>query len=123
MRFVIDMNLSPNWAVRLGQAGHDAVHWSAVGDDTAADADIAAWAHAEGRIVLTADRDFSVIVATSGSAGPSVVQLRCADLRVAAIGEATLAAIAEAEVDLTAGALLTFNGHRARIRPLPVERT
>ena len=117
------MNLSPKWVLRLREAGYDAIHWSTVGNEAAADGDIAVWAHAEARIILTADRDFSAIVATSGSTGPSVVQIRSADLRVSAIGDATLTAIAEAGADLAAGALLTFNGHRARIRPLPIERT
>ena len=37
MKFVIDMNLSPAWCEALKQAGHEAVHWSEVGDPKATD--------------------------------------------------------------------------------------
>lgn len=32
MKLLIDMNLSPKWAGFLAAAGHDAVHWSSVGE-------------------------------------------------------------------------------------------
>lgn len=121
MRFVVDMNLSPKWAAHLSKAGHDAVHWSAVGMRDTDDGDIADWAETERRVILTADRDFSAILAMRGAAGPSVVQLRSANLRVSAIGDAVLAVIEEARSDLTAGALLSFDGYRARLRLLPIE--
>jgi predicted nuclease of predicted toxin-antitoxin system len=37
MNFLVDMNLSPNWADFLNEAGHIAVHWSNVGAPTAGD--------------------------------------------------------------------------------------
>ena len=42
MRIVVDMNLSPRWAVRLAELGHEAVHWRAVGDPRATDAAVMA---------------------------------------------------------------------------------
>lgn len=40
MKILIDMNLSPAWVDVLNQAGHEAIHWSNVGDPRAPDAQI-----------------------------------------------------------------------------------
>ena len=37
MKLVLDMNLSPLLADLLQQQGHEAVHWSAIGDPRATD--------------------------------------------------------------------------------------
>jgi predicted nuclease of predicted toxin-antitoxin system len=37
MRLLLDMNLSPTWVQSLTSAGWETVHWSAVGNATAAD--------------------------------------------------------------------------------------
>ena len=39
-RVLVDMNLSPEWIPVLRSYGWDAVHWSAVGDPRARDAEI-----------------------------------------------------------------------------------
>jgi predicted nuclease of predicted toxin-antitoxin system len=31
MRLVVDVNLPPGWASRLGDSGHEAQHWSQIG--------------------------------------------------------------------------------------------
>ena len=80
MRVVVDMNLSPLWCDTLAAAGHDAVHWSAVGAPGAADDVIMAWARAAGRAVLTHDLDFGAILWATKAAGPSVIQLRGDDV-------------------------------------------
>jgi len=72
MRVLIDMNLSPAWASFLRDAGFAADHWSEMGARTAADRDIMQWAADRGAVVLTADLDFSAILAASGENGPSV---------------------------------------------------
>lgn len=43
MKFVVDMNLSPQWVGFLGGAGFDAVHWSDVGPANATDSEVLAW--------------------------------------------------------------------------------
>jgi predicted nuclease of predicted toxin-antitoxin system len=44
MKLLLDMNLPPAWVPVLNAGGHEAVHWSSVGDPRARDADIMAWA-------------------------------------------------------------------------------
>ena len=121
MKFIVDMNLSPKWVARLRASGHEAVHWSTLGAPSADDRDVAARARAEGCIVLTADLDFGSVLAASGADGPSVVLLRSAILRPAVIGDAVIKAIATATDELLAGALMTFDGTRSRLRMLPFQ--
>lgn len=68
MKLLIDMNLSPNWVQYLADAGIDAVHWSAVGQPNAADAELMRFASAGGLTILTHDLDFGAILASSGTA-------------------------------------------------------
>jgi len=44
MRFLIDMNLSPDWIDVLTEEGWEAVHWATVGAHRATDESIMTWA-------------------------------------------------------------------------------
>ena len=79
MKFLVDANLSPRIADRIGQAGHDAVHVHEVGLTTADDQAILNWASEAGAVVVTADADFGTLLALGGHARPSVVLLRSSD--------------------------------------------
>ncbi len=46
MRVLLDMTLAPRWCERLAEGGHEAVHWSSLGDGEAADVEIMAYAKA-----------------------------------------------------------------------------
>ena len=120
MKVLLDMNLSPAWAEVLARAGHDAVHWSAIGDPRASDAELLAWARENRRVVMTLDLDFSIILALSRSAGPSVVQLRAPDATPAALGATLCATLAEHAASLDQGAILTLDEARSRVRILPL---
>jgi predicted nuclease of predicted toxin-antitoxin system len=81
MNVLIDMNLSPEWADLLRQAGHGAMHWSALGPAAAGDDELIASALATGSVILTNDLDFGITLITEGLDRPSVMQLRSDDLR------------------------------------------
>jgi predicted nuclease of predicted toxin-antitoxin system len=119
MKFVVDMNLTPQWVERLNVAGYQAVHWSTVGGNDAEDGDIVKWAREHDCVVLTEDLDFGTILAMSGAQRPSVVQLRSESTLPARVGSAVIEAIQESEADLLAGALLTIETTRSRLRILP----
>lgn len=121
MRFVVDMNLSPRWIDYLQKFGHDAVHWSSVGLAGAADSEIMNWAAEHDRIVLTSDLDFGAILARSGAATPSIVQLRTESTLPVHAGRHLIDAIDRVHVDLARGALLTIEPGAARIRVLPFD--
>ncbi len=114
------MNLSPRWVEALRAAGHEAVHWSAVGQWTASDRDIMRFARDNDFVVLTHDLDFGDILAATGGAKPSVVQIRASGLGVARIGAQVIGGLALCAEELIAGALVTIDASRTRIRLLPL---
>lgn len=120
MKLLVDMNLSPRWVAALQGAGHEAVHWSQVGDPRAPDATIMSHALVDGFIVLTNDLDFSAILAATNGRGPSVIQLRSDDLNPDAIGRQVLAALRQMQEPLQRGALLTIEPEKTRMRLLPL---
>jgi predicted nuclease of predicted toxin-antitoxin system len=75
-RLLVDMNLSTEWIPLLKAAGHEAVHWSEVGDPRAPDTELMTWASSSGYAVFTHDLDFGTVLALSGADGPSVLQVR-----------------------------------------------
>ncbi|MDG6028041.1 MAG: hypothetical protein E3K40_15330 [Candidatus Brocadia sp.] len=63
MKFLVDMPLSPELAVWLSQQGHNAVHVLELGLGRASDIMILEHARTEKRIVITADLDYSRLLA------------------------------------------------------------
>ena len=116
------MNVPPVWAESFERAGFDAVHWSAVGSAKASDVEIMAWAASAGRVVVTHDLDFGAILAATQAVGPSVVQIRSDDLLENQTVARVLVALNQVAADLIAGALVTVDTARTRIRILPLRR-
>jgi predicted nuclease of predicted toxin-antitoxin system len=122
MKILIDMNLSPNWATVLREASIEAVHWSQVGRATTPDPAIMAYAAANGFVILTNDLDFGIALAISDGEKPSVVQIRGEDLRPVSIRSQVVQALRQMQVELEAGALLTIDPKRTRLRLLPLRK-
>lgn len=113
------MNLSPRWVAWLRDAGLDAEHRSAIGEATDADVVIMRAAKQRDAVVLTNDLDFGSLLASSGAAGPSVIQLRGGDLRPEALAPVLIATVAQMTGELESGALITLEPDRQRVRILP----
>lgn len=120
MRILIDMNLSPAWREALVHAGFDATHWSSIGPPDATDTSVMSWARENACVVLTHDLDFAAILASSGSHGPSVVQLRTSDVSVAACAEAVITTLRAYAESLSRGAIVSIDARAARVRMLPL---
>jgi predicted nuclease of predicted toxin-antitoxin system len=120
MKLLVDMNLSPRWANILTNAGFETLHWSSVGESTATDAQIMAFAEANGYVVLTHDLDFSAILAATQGNRPSVVQIRANDVSPEAVGGSIIEALRQMSAELSDGALLTVEPQRTRLRILPL---
>ncbi len=120
MKLVIDINLSPDWVALFQEHGHTAVHWSEVGDPRAADAVIMSWARERGYVVFSHDLDFSRMVALSRASGPSVFQVRTADVLPSGIGGLVLRALRQHGKDLEAGAIVVLDASSSRARILPI---
>jgi len=121
MKFLVDMNLSPHWVALLRDSGWEAEHWSQVGRADAPESEIMAHAARNGSVVITHDLDFSAILAVTHGKKPSVVQIRAGDVSPDEIGKYALAALRLMETDLEAGALLTIEPERTRLRLLPLQ--
>ncbi|WP_437549555.1 DUF5615 family PIN-like protein [Sorangium sp. So ce367] len=122
MKVLVDMNLSPTWAPFLKGEGIEAVHWSAVGDPRAQDRELMAWARQGGYIVFTHDLDFSIILATTGASGPSILQVRTLDPLPNAMGVDIVRVLREHDDELDRGAIVTVDGTTSRVRILPIRR-
>ncbi|HEX3484343.1 MAG TPA: DUF5615 family PIN-like protein [Micropepsaceae bacterium] len=120
MRVLVDMNLSPAWVPYLRAAGIDAVHWAELGHRDASDEELMRWAERNGCSVMTADLDFTAILAATGRNGPSVLQIRADLLTPAALGAAVLDVLSRVKADMEAGAVVSFDGQRMRVRVLPL---
>jgi predicted nuclease of predicted toxin-antitoxin system len=120
MKLLIDMNLSPRWVGAFEVAGIDSVHWSTCGAWNAADSEIMQYAASREYVVLTHDLDFGAILAATQGEKPSVVQLRSDDNSPEKIGGLVISALQQLAVELQAGALLTIDVNRVRLRLLPL---
>jgi predicted nuclease of predicted toxin-antitoxin system len=119
MKVLVDMNLSPEWASFLIEAGIDAIHWSEIGEGNEPDLELMQWAAAHDHVVLTADLDFAAILAATQRRKPSLIQLRAELPTPAAAGRSVVSAILNTKDDLTEGAIVSVDAARARLRVLP----
>ncbi|NJL71472.1 MAG: DUF5615 family PIN-like protein [Candidatus Competibacteraceae bacterium] len=122
MRILVDMNLTPRWVEVLSAAGFEAVHWSSVGAAGASDHSIATYARHHDLCVLTHDLDFGTILAVTNWSKPSVIQLRSSDVSPTVIGAIVVDALMQARQQIEAGALLTIEPGKQRLRILPFKR-
>lgn len=121
MKFLIDMPLSPRLVEPLTAAGHDAAHLSRLGLHKLSDAEIMFKAAQEHRVVLTADYDFTTILAVLGATSPSVVIIQSRALPLFTRSpERLLEALTEVEDALRKGAIVLFEPGRYRFRLLPI---
>ncbi len=117
---LVDMNLSPDWIAVLVAAGHNAVHWSAVGDVRALDPELVEWARNNEHLVLTHDLNFGTILAQTHASRPSVIIIRADDPNATGVRNQVLGAIQQYATELTSGALVVVDPLRSRVRILPI---
>jgi predicted nuclease of predicted toxin-antitoxin system len=86
----------------------------------ASDLEILSYAAANDYVVITHDLDFGTILAITHGKKPSVVQIRSLDISPDSIATLTIAALRHSEAELAAGALLTIEPDRTRLRILPL---
>ena len=123
MKIIIDMNLSPQWVHVFKSENYEAIHWSAIGDPRAADSEILLWAKKNNCIIFTHDLDFGAILAASNAEGPSVLQIRTADVSIHALKQTVLFLLSNYRGQLEEGALIIVDKNKSRIRMLPLNRS
>ncbi|MBW4608204.1 MAG: DUF5615 family PIN-like protein [Hassallia sp. WJT32-NPBG1] len=121
MKILLDMNLSPDWVPVLESAGFEAVHWSTIGNPSATDKEIMAWALTNDYIVFTHDLDFGTLLAMTQANAPSVIQVRSQDIIPAKLGNLVINALRQFQQELEMGALVTVDEAKAKVRILPIQ--
>lgn len=122
MKLLLDMNLSPTWVRFLEENGFEGVHWSTIGEPTATDAVIMAWARDRGFVVVTHDLDFSALLASTEAVGPSVIQVRTQDVLPEAVGSDVVRVLRDHRAALDEGAIVSIDELASRVRVLPIRR-
>jgi predicted nuclease of predicted toxin-antitoxin system len=120
MKLLLDMNLSPLWLAALRDAGFEVAHWVAIGSANDADEKIMLFAQQHGCIICTQDLDFGLMLAFTGHGKPSVLQIRARDLLPVHIGPQVIQALRQLQRELEAGALVTVDPKKTRVRVLPL---
>lgn len=76
LRFIADVHISPLTVNSLQQQGYDILRSTDLLPATATDREILELARIEGRIVITQDLDFSMLIALGSYNQPSLITLR-----------------------------------------------
>jgi len=120
VRLLVDLNISPRTVALLRSVGHDVVRVNELIPPSATDAAIVDAARVASRTIITQDLDFSAIVVLSGRRRPSVISLLLASSRVERVNARLEEVLTTLESDVEAGAIVTVEDERVRVRTLPV---
>lgn len=118
MKLLLDQGLPRQSCQLLQSAGFDAVHVGDIGLSSAEDAEILSRARQEDRVVVTLDADFHALLALSGLTSPSVIRVRIEGLQADRLAALLLDVIRECDNPLSAGAMVTVQPTRIRVRRL-----
>ncbi|MFQ4144764.1 DUF5615 family PIN-like protein [Chlorogloeopsis sp. ULAP02] len=120
MKLLLDQGLPRSTAILLRELGIDTIHIGEIGLSEAEDTEIIKMSREEGRVVVTLDADFHILLALDEATFPSVIRIRIERLRAPALTELLLKVIDECEEELQQGAAVTIEPSRIRIRRLPL---
>lgn len=101
-------------APALSELGHDVI-WSGSWTKDPGDIAILAAAHSERRILVTLDKDFGELAILKGLPHSGIIRLT--GFRAAQMADAIHHVVKTYEQELTAGAIVTVDPERIRIRP------
>ncbi|MEW6226967.1 MAG: DUF5615 family PIN-like protein [Bacillota bacterium] len=121
MRFIIDMPLSPKLSAWLATLGHDAVHAFECGLQTVPDSLVLERALAEGRIIVTADLDYTRLLALVSTTGPGPVLVRggnYSDQEIQSLLKRVLLSLREEDL---VQSIVVVDRTRIRRRRLPID--
>lgn len=119
MKFILDMGIPPKVGHWLVEVGHEAIHIGEV-NPRALDTEILEWAQEKNAIILTADKDFSDLLATRGLSSPSVILFRLTPAPPGQVIQRLEPVLKLYTEELEKGCLVTIAIGKARLRRLPI---
>jgi predicted nuclease of predicted toxin-antitoxin system len=114
VKVLLDTCVSSRVEAALEAAGHDVI-WAGEWPSDPGDAVILARAHAEGRVLITLDKDFGELAVVSKLPHCGIVRL--VSVRPSRLGPLCVSVLAKYEAELQAGSILTADPFRTRLRP------
>ncbi|RLT35008.1 MAG: hypothetical protein DWI57_15930 [Chloroflexi bacterium] len=120
LRFLADMNLSPQTVADLQAAGWDILRVNQVLSATTSDRDILTYARQNNQVIITQDLDFSTLLALAGFSSPSLVTLRLSVTDPETVTRRLLQILPQSEAALFDGAAVTVTDNSLRVRSLPM---
>ncbi len=122
MKVLLDQGLPRSAAALLRARGLEAIHVADIGLSAAPDVVILEQGRRDSSIVVTLDADFHLLLALSRAAWPSVIRIRMEGLRAEALTDLLESVLKQCADDLEAGAAVTVQAKRLRVRRLPLIR-
>lgn len=120
LRLIADVHISPLTVAALQQESYDIIRSTDRLPPNAADIEILELARVEGRIVLTQDLDFSMLVALNHYEQPSLVTLRLSSAKPILVAQPLQSILPSLESDLKRGVAVTIDDESVRMRQLPI---
>ncbi|MGL6159883.1 DUF5615 family PIN-like protein [Microbulbifer sp.] len=123
-KLLLDQGIPFSAASLLAAAGWDAIHVSSVGMQRASDREILDYSADKGRICVTLDADFHMLLAVNDLHAPSVIRIRREGLKGADVAQLLLDIwpIIGEKLRNGEGAMITVNDKNIRVRYLPVSK-
>ncbi len=121
MKLLADLHISPRTVEFLRTLGHDVARISEIMPHDAGDQAVVAGAARQHGVILTQDLDFSGIIALAGREHPCIISLRLSSSRIEHVNAVLQKVLPTVESDLAAGAVVSVEDTRIRLRRLPIE--
>jgi predicted nuclease of predicted toxin-antitoxin system len=121
MKFIADINISPQTVKRLVEKGYKIKRITEFLKPNAKDEEILDLALREKSTIITQDLDFSALLAKRGVNKPSVIVLRVNIAKPIRITEMLEKALPKIKSELSKGSIVIVEEERVRIRKLPIE--
>jgi Uncharacterized protein conserved in bacteria len=121
IKFLADMPISPRTVSYLREEDYEATRANELGMEQAKDRQLLRYAAERDMVIITMDLDFGGLLALSGMARPSVITFRLRNPDVNQVNKMLEAMLPKLLSELEAGAIITVEGERVRVRRLPVK--